>query len=104
MFDILLEEAGTTELASGENFHQAVVETGIKLFENDFKERYPKMENMFASTDARENYVGGLTCMVMKSQERFLESMKKRYSESVITSKLGDLAPRIMDVVRIGLN
>jgi hypothetical protein len=97
MFDILNEVSPS----NGEDLHKSVISTGNQLYESRYKESYPKLGNLFESADPKDNYIGGLTSIIMRNQEMFLEGMKRRLGESTIVSKLGDMAPRVLDVVRI---
>jgi hypothetical protein len=102
MFDELFNEVAPDVAGnSGENFQNSVVEAGLKVFTHHYEKRYPGMKSMFESNDSKENYIGGMTNIIMRTQEKYLENMRKKYGESVLTNKFGDLAPRIMDVVRI---
>jgi hypothetical protein len=103
MFDFLLEDSSANKVfqENGEDFSKKVITVGHQLFESKFKDMYPTLGNMFESNDPKDHYIAGDTMIVLRNQQLFIEGMKKRYGESVIVSKLGDLAPRILDVTRI---
>jgi len=98
MIDYLVGDAAEVQAQQQKN---AVISEGVKIYDEMFRQKYPMLGNLFESADVQENYIGAMTSIVLRNQARFMETAKKNFGESVITSKLGDLAPRIMDVVRI---
>jgi hypothetical protein len=80
---------------------QSVIGRGVKIYEDMWQAKYPTLGNLFESADVQDNYIGALTAIVLRNQAQFMDLARKQLGESTITSKLGDLAPRIMDVIRI---
>lgn len=64
--------------------------------------RYKHLMNMLESNDPRMNDIAKRTLMVMDNQAMFMEKVAKdKRLESTFTTALGQLVPRIVDVVRI---
>ena len=93
---------GTTTEEKAVDFQQSVVTEGQKIFEEQsWGESYPMLGAQLESSDPQEQWKGAYTATLMRNQAMFVEGAAKRYGESFISSKLGDIAPRIMDVVRV---
>ena len=70
------------------------------LFE-EYRERYPGLGTLLESPEMKDNQIAASTLRVIKNQEEFMENAKKAWGESTVVSNLGDLAPRIVDIVRV---
>ena len=81
---------------------QNVIETGATLFEStsEFKS-YEGLSDLLESDSEKDQYEGGLTLVMLERVRSFMEGMKEMYGESTITSNLGTLPRRVLDVVRI---
>jgi len=99
MFQFL---AGESANEQGADYAQTVVTEGQKICEdNSWEEKYPMLAAGLESSDPREQYINGYTAILMRNEAMFVEGAAKRYGESTVSSFLGDIAPRIMDVVRV---
>ena len=80
---------------------QKILQEGLTIYQDDFAKKYPKLGEMFESDNIRDHQTAAATAIVMRNQARFIDQMKMQYGESTVVGALGQLAPRLMDVVRI---
>lgn len=99
MIEFLTEDAKRNP----ESIQSALIVESQKEFDNRFSKRYPKLGEMLDSPDTKEQWRAATTIRRLVNQERFMEGMRNAYGEATIVSKLGDLAPRIVDILRIAL-
>lgn len=99
----MIEYITEDKYESVENVKSLMLTEAQKEFDNRFARRYPKLGEMLDSSDAKEQWKAATTIKRLVNQEMFMENMKKAYGEASIVSKLGDLAPRIIDILRIAL-
>ena len=98
----MLQELAGLQSKSINNANQMSVmtEAGKKIYLDKWEKRYPRLGEMFNGTP-REQFIAAATSIVMRNQEDYIENIKRKHGESTLVGNLGQLAPRVIDVVRI---
>ena len=99
---MLKELAGLNTSHTTDNTSHAdrVINEGVSLYQERYERKYPTLGEMFEGNQ-KEQFIGASTAIVMRNQEEYIENFKRRYGESTYVTSLGDLAPKVIDVVRI---
>ena len=115
----MVEKKGLDEenylISETEETHQKkIIAEGVKVYEETrlldgkhkgqtFAQAYPHLgdEHFDGQASERDKMVGAATAIVMKNQMEYLDQMKRRHGEAVVLNALGDIAPNVIDVVRI---
>lgn len=63
--------------------------------------KYHNLGEALASPDSKKRRIAATTVRVLENQRLFLENVKRTYGEATVVAKLGDLAPKILDVLRV---
>lgn len=98
MFNFLATEA---EAAAQDSAAQIVSEAKVIAKKNQWSSKYPMLVAGLESADSREQHVAAYTAHLMANQARFVQAAARKYGESTVVANLGEIAPRIMDVVRV---
>jgi hypothetical protein len=85
---------------AAELYRGQLVERGGRLFDESYS-RYSGLGKLLGSNDPRDRYKAALTLDMMAKTESFIENMKAMHGEAVVSTSLGALTPRVMDVIRI---
>ena len=81
---------------------QLVTEAG-RVFESTYADResFRSLSEDFNSGDAKVEWRAALTIQAVEKTRTMLEDAKIRLGESVVQASLGQLNPRVLDVVRL---
>lgn len=70
---------------------------GLSLLESTWGRKYPELWNMAESGDAQQMLRAAQTATMLENQQRHMQTL----NESVIAQKFADIAPRVLDIIRI---
>jgi len=98
MIELITDVTGTDV---AEERMSTVVKEAQDTFEDRYASKYPALGEMLGSADEKEQWEAACTVLMMKNQEMFLEQAKKSWGESTVVQKLGDIAPALVDVIRV---
>lgn len=88
------------KLASG--LKDYIIEEGYNVYQkNGFSRKWPSINHLFESPDKNDKYRGALTSLMLERVSTIIENSKNMFGESFVTTSLGQLAPRVLDVVSI---
>ena len=96
----LLTGPEAEKAAKQELQRQKIVSEGMTAYQDHFEEQYPALGKGFEG-NIKEQQIAACTALVMRNQKEFLENITKQYGETTVINSLGQMAPRIIDVVRI---
>lgn len=85
------------------DYESAMVTEAQKIFNENYAERYPSLGTMLQSTEKKEARVAATSIQLIRNQEQFMENMKRSYGEATTVAALGDLAPRMVDIIRVAM-
>ena len=92
----------TKQKRAASNIRESVIETGAKLFEqNEEFHSYKGISKLLESQKDKDVYTASLTLVMLERVKSFMEGMKEMYGEATITTNLGALPKRVLDIVRI---
>lgn len=101
LFDFLVNEEENVQ-ETQQNYVSRVITEGAEICEKQrWEEKYPQLVAGIESNDQQESYRNAYTAILMKNQAQFIERAAHRYGESTVSAFLGDVAPSILDVVRV---
>src|SRR4051812_7964282 len=85
---------------AAELYRGQLVEHAGRLFDESYS-RYHGLGELLESNDPRDRYKAALTLEMMAKTESYIENIKQIHGEAVVSTSLGALTPRVMDVIRI---
>ena len=77
------------------------LENARKIYTEHFEGDYPSLGEQLDSPNPKDKEIAANTAQVLLNQKLFMQEAKSQYGESTVISKLGSIAPKIMDVVRV---
>lgn len=98
--EIALPMGGNMVERESNNLRDRVITESAKMFDEQYSQ-YSQLGHMLESDDPNEQYMAGLTLEMVDRTRQFIDRMKEMYGESTVTSNLGALPQRVLDVVRI---
>jgi Major capsid protein Gp23 len=85
---------------AAELYRGQLIDKAGRLFDESYS-RYSGLGKLLESDDPRDRYKGALTLTMMDKTANYIENMKAIHGEAVVSTSLGALTPRVMDVIRI---
>lgn len=101
MFQFLKPTEGTVAEGQSNHIDRVVTEGADIVAEQGWDEKYPMLAAGLESEDPKEQYINAYTAILMRNQAAFVQQAARSFGESTVVANLGDIAPRIMDVVRV---
>jgi len=78
-----------------ENKEKSIIQEGLELYEKFYAQKYPKLGEAF--NDPQKALRAAQTCILLENQRQYLSKL----DEAVVTAKFGEIAPKILDILRI---
>src|SRR3954454_12872887 len=82
---------------AAELYRGQLIEQGGRFFDESYN-RYHGLGKLLESNDPRDRYKAALTLDTMAKTESYIENMKSIHGEAVVSTSLGALTPRVMEV------
>lgn len=84
-----------------QDIREATIANGARVLQEGLQDKYPALAEEVESDDAFTSFMAAATAVMCERTQRMLDETKEEYGEATVTSALGRMSTRLMDVVRI---